>query len=208
MHIPLSCHRLIFAGVLLSVLPWSAPLQETRQETGLRPKPPPRDPKLREELLQERFLGAWQLARVTYKDVPMRTSDVVGYMLVLPDYLSIELHLVMKTMHPSALDQPFFQSGTYRWHFVGEMQLETSSLIGATNITETEQWTFDTPGSKRLFNMLLTADTLVLERRGESKLEFRKLPRLPFPGQPELDRKRANEDETPKDKGDEPDDGR
>ena len=86
--------------------------------------------------------------------------------------------------------------------------LETSSLIGTTNITESELWTFETPGSKRLFNMLLTGDTLVLERSGESRLEFRKLPRLPFPGQTELDRKRAKEDEAPKDERKDPEDGR
>ena len=55
-------------------------------------------------------------------------------------------------------------------------------MIGCTNINIVERWDFDPPGTRTTFEMVLNESTLVLERPGDSRLVFRKLPRLPFPG--------------------------
>jgi len=99
-------------------------------------------------------------------------------------YLAMELHLVLPTRHATASDQPFFQNGIRRWRFDGDLSLETSALIGCTNINPAERWDFDRVGKKTTFAMVLNETELVLERPGDSRLTFRKLPRLPFPGDP------------------------
>jgi hypothetical protein len=168
---------LIAALVLAALLPQSPP-----QETGLRPGAPPRNPDELKRSLEEQLLGAWQLTGVIHKDVPQANSTFSGYMLVLPDHLSIDMHLVMRSQHPSEQDMPFFQSGVHRWRIAGPMQLETSSLIGTSNVNDLEAWTFEVPNVKRVFSMVLKADTLVLDRKGESRMTFRKIPRMPYPG--------------------------
>jgi hypothetical protein len=96
----------------------------------------------------------------------------------------MELHLVMPTAHAASSDQPFFQSAIRRWRLVGDGRLETSALIGNTNINAPERWNFDRPGQKTTFEFTFTPTQLVLERPGDSRLTFRKLPTLPFPGDP------------------------
>lgn len=171
----------LISGALLALLPWSATLQE--QETGLRPRVPPRDPALLAELMHERIQGCWQLTRVVYKDQPILASNFAGYMIVTSDHLSIDLHLLLNEAFAGPAARPFFQSGIHRWRFAGENNLETSSLIGTTNVTENLLWTFEKPGTIRNFQLNLTSTTISLERPGESRMEFRKMPNLPFPGQ-------------------------
>jgi hypothetical protein len=171
-------HVSLFAAVaLFALLPQGPP-----QETGLRPGTPPRNPDELKRSLEEQLEGAWQLTGVVHKDVPQTNSTFSGYMLVLPDYLSIDMHLLMKTLHPSGQDMPFFQSGVHRWRIAGPALLETSSLIGTSNVNDWEAWTFEVPNVKRVFSMVLNGNTLVLDRKGESRMTFRKLPRLPYPG--------------------------
>jgi len=150
-------------------------------ETGLRPEPPPRDPQAFQRSLEERLQGAWQLVGVTYRNVPQTNSSIAGYMLVLPDYLSIEMHLMMRSQYED-VERPFFQSGTHRWRVTPQGTLETSSLIGNNNVNDAETWRLEPPGTKRTFQMVLNGASLVLERKGESRMTFRKLPRLPYPG--------------------------
>jgi hypothetical protein len=163
-------------------------------QTGLRPEPLPRDPDAIQRTLEERLQGAWQLVGVTYQDVQQVNSSLAGYMLVLPEYLSIEMHLMMRSQFKAEFDRPFFQSGVHRWRIVQPMQLETSSLIGNSNVNDYESWLFETPGTKRTFQMVLNETSLVLERRGESRMTFKKLPRLPYPGRTlEFDKEQREE---------------
>jgi hypothetical protein len=184
-------HTCLLAIALLALLP-----QNPAQDTGLRPEPPPRDPEERRRSLEQQLEGAWQLVGVTYRDVPQQNSTFSGFMLVLPDYLSIDLHMLMKSSRPSEHDQPFFQSGVHRWRIAGPAQLETSSLIGTSNINDWESWTFEVPNVKRVFSMTFNGNMLVLDRKGESRMTFRKLERLPYPGrvlESEQERKREAE---------------
>lgn len=183
-------HASLFAVLaLLAFLP-----QDPPQATGLRPAAPPRDPEQRKRLLEEQLEGAWQLTGVVYREVPQVNSTFSGYMLVLPDYLSIDMHLLMRSFVPSGQDQPFFQSGVHRWRISGPATLETSSLIGTSNVNDREAWTFEVPNVKRLFSMVLNGDTLVLDRQGESRMTFRRLPRLPYPGRVLESEKERRED--------------
>lgn len=180
---------------LLAALLLALPSQNPPQETGVRPSAPPRDPEERRRSLEEQLLGAWQLVGVTYRDVPQQNSTFSGYMLVLPDYLSIDLHMLMKSKHPSESDQPFFQSGVHRWRIVGATKLETSSLIGTSNVNDWEAWTFEVPNVKRNFTLNFNGSILVLDRENESRMTFRKLPRMPYPGrvlESELENKRED----------------
>jgi hypothetical protein len=179
----------VAGSLLLALVPWGA---GTQQQEGFRPRQLPRDAAEREALLTERLCGAWQLTAATYQNEEVGGLDRAGYLLAQPGYLSLELHLVMRSTWAVDSEQPFFQSGTYRWRFLGGTRLETSLLIGCTNISETERWDFEQPGQLRTYEMTLTETTLVLERGGESRLVFKKLPALPFPGpqQPGFDRKR------------------
>lgn len=182
-------HCLIAALALAALLPQGPP-----QDTGLRPDAPPRNPDELKRSLEEQLQGAWQLTAVVHKEVPQTNSTFSGYMLVLPDHLSIDMHLVMKSQHPSGQDMPFFQSGVHRWRIAGPMQLETSSLIGTSNVNDWEAWTFEVPNVKRVFSMVLKQDTLILDRKGESRMTFRKIPRLPYPGRT-LESEKEREDE-------------
>lgn len=150
--------------------------------TGIRPEPPKRDPDAIQRTMEERLLGAWQLVSVVYQGVPQDNSSVAGYMLVLPDYLSIEMHLLMRSQFQRELDRPYFQSGTHRWRVLPPTMLETSSLIANSNVNDYEAWRFESPGTKRTFQMVLHENSLVLERAGESRMTFKRLPRLPYPG--------------------------
>lgn len=183
---------MLFAAVaLLALLP-----QEKPQDTGLRPGVPPRDPDELVRSLEEQLEGAWQLIGVVHKDVPQTKSTFSGYMLVLPDYLSIDMHLVMRTQVLREEDRPYFQSGVHRWRIPGPAQLECSSLIGTSNINDWEAWTFEVPNVKRTFSMVFNGDTLVLDRKGESRMTFRKLQHMPYPGRTlELDLERKKEAE-------------
>lgn len=179
---------LALALVLAGVVPQD-------RQTGLRPEPPARDPDAIQRTMEERLVGAWQLIGVTYDNVPQVKSSIAGYMLVLPDYLSIEMHLLMRSALFQDDQRPFFQSGVHRWRIVNSTMLETSSLIGNGNVNDFESWTFEQPGVKRTFQMVLNEGSLVLERRGESRMTFRKLPRLPFPGRDLEFRKRMRQEE-------------
>jgi len=152
------------------------------QDTGLRPAPPARDPESIKQSYEEQLLGAWQLVGVTYQNVPQTQAGVAGYMLVLPDYLSIELHVMLRSNLDRGREHPFFQSGMHRWRIAGPTLLETSTLIGNGNVNDLEDWTFEAPGTKRTFRMVLHESSLVLEREGESRMVFKRLPRMPFPG--------------------------
>lgn len=171
-----------FAGcsLLLAVLPWSSSLQES----GFHGKPPPRNPTERAAERSASLLGAWQLVSASIQGSKVPALDAAGYLLVVEDYLSMELHLVLPTSQASGSEQPFFQSATRRWRFTSDSRLETSALIGNTNLNPTERWDFDRPGMKVLYQVVLSEVQLVLERPGDSKLTFRRLPRLPFPGDP------------------------
>lgn len=173
-------HPSLTTLLALALVAAGATPQEPR--TGIRPEPPKRDPDAIQRTMEERLLGAWQLVSVVYQGVPQNNSSVAGYMLVLPDYLSIEMHLLMRSQFQRELDRPYFQSGTHRWRILQPTMLETSSLIGNSNVNDFEAWLFETPGTKRTFQMVLNENSLVLERAGESRMTFKRLPRLPYPG--------------------------
>ena len=170
-------------SLLLAALPWaSAPF--TQDESGFHTKPPPQNPQERLAQRTEQLLGTWQLVSARVGGSTVAALDASGYLLVVEDYLSMEVHMVMPTQLATSSDQPFFQSAIRRWRFVGDLRLETSALIGNTNINEAERWDFERPGNKTLFDIVLSPTQLVLERPGDSRLVFKKLPKLPFPGEP------------------------
>lgn len=189
---------LLVALALAVLLPQGPP-----QDTGLQPEAPPRNPEELKRSLEERLEGAWQLTGVVYRNVPQANSTFSGYMLVLPDYLSIDMHLLMKSQHPSGEDHPFFQSAVHRWRIAGPALLETSSLIGTSNVNDLESWTFEPPQVKRVFSMVLKEDTLILDRKGESRMTFRKLARMPYPGRI-LESEKERKDEERERKQDKP----
>jgi len=182
--------HLLAVLALIVLLPQGPP-----QEPGLRPEAPPRDPDEHKRSVEEQLVGAWQLTGVLYRDVTQVNSTFAGYMLVLPDYLSIDMHLLMRSQNRGDKDQPFFQSGVHRWRLTGPTVLETSSLIGSSNVNDWEAWTFEVPHVKRTFAMVLSGDSLVLERKGESRMTFRRLPKLPYPGRVLQSEKERKEEE-------------
>jgi len=184
-------------SLLLAALPWSS-ARRPQEQGGFHIKPPPQNPEERLAQRTEQLLGTWQLvsARIGGSTVP--ALDVAGYLLVVEDYLSMELHLVMPTQYATNAVQPFFQSAIRRWRFAGDLRLETSALIGNTNINEAERWDFEPPGNTTIFDMVLSPTQLVLERPGYSRLVFKKLPKLPFPGTPEERMNKGAEPPKPK----------
>ncbi len=174
----------VLAGcsLFLAALPWAgAPF--TQDESGFHTKPPPQNPQERLAQRTEQMLGTWQLVSAKVAGSNVAALDASGYLLVVEDYLSMEVHMVMPTQLAVSSDQPFFQSAIRRWRFVGDLRLETSALIGNTNINEAERWDFERPGNKTIFDIVLSPTQLVLERPGDSRLVFRKLPKLPYPGE-------------------------
>src|SRR5688500_13610570 len=147
-------------SLLLAALPWSS-APHARQESGFHQKPPPRDPELRMAQRNEMLLGVWQLTSARIQGSAVAALDVAGYLLVVEDYLAMELHLVLPTAHAIDSDQPFFQSAVRRWRLTGDSRLETSALIGNTNLNEAERWDFERPGSKTIFHVVLSETQLV-----------------------------------------------
>lgn len=169
---------LLGASCLLALCPWIRPVGPA----GPGPQEPRRIP--REERIQlasERLHGAWQLVSCQLGGVNVTGGSAAGYLLVQPEYLALEVHLSLPSSTGSGSNQPFFQSGTFRWRLSAETTLETSTLIGNTNIGEDERWDFEAPGTKRSMVAVVTDTSLTLERPGESRMVFRRLARLPYP---------------------------
>ncbi len=177
--------RCLLAGCLLIALaPWTAHPQDPPRE-GSDTQEDLRSPaavRRRLDVVRERFEGAWQLTRATLRGLTLPHGANAGYMLVMPDYLAIEIHLEAPPLPRTSAPPPFFQSGMSRWRLTAENQIETFALIGNTNMNPDDAIRFEPPGNRRMLVATISESMVVLERPGESRLEFRRLPGLPFPG--------------------------
>ena len=175
----LSCRLpcLLAAAALLAwpALPQDPPERDQRWPFGLEKEI---------ERLNEGIVGPWQLVSA---EMPTRAIDpgrVKGYLLVMEGYLSLEVHLQAVKSLPDTLGL-FFQTGTHRWRVNEQAKIETHSLIGMHNFTFDEEPEFQPPGERKTFEVQLDEDRLTLRKPGDSTLVFRRLGKLPFPGQPE-----------------------
>lgn len=134
--------------------------------------------------LGELLVGAWQLERIESAQMPLSPGDVVGYALFLDGYMALEIHGVSRVGLEYSEGQ-FFQSGFHRYVLDGLGGLETSSLIGVTNLTEDETIIFQSPGDRRRFRASISEERLTLVRSDGTTFRFMKLGKLPFPGQAE-----------------------
>ncbi len=177
----------LLAGCLLLAFSSWMPRSQTPAQEGTEAQEVPRHrigQQARMEVLRKRFEGAWQLSRATLRGVTLPARDCAGYMIVLPEHLAIEVHILAPPDREGRVPPPFFQSGMSRWRLVSEAQLETYSLIGNTNINPDDAYRFESPGSRRTMVATIGESMVVLERPGVSRLEFRRLPGLPFPARP------------------------
>ena len=118
----------------------------------------------RVEEMQEEILGLWKITRMRNQVGVFQDKDLVGYMLVTPEHLSLEFHVLN---YPK--DQGFegfeelFQTGIHEWKFTSMAELEMVGLIGTDGTTGT--WPeFEAPGKKRLFRIQLGGGQMRLER--------------------------------------------
>lgn len=155
-----------------------------------RQDPPERDEKwpfgLEREIerLNEGLVGPWQLVSAQMQTRAVDPGRVKGYLLVMEGYLSLEVHLQAVQSLPDTLGL-FFQSGTHRWRVNEQAKIETYSLIGTHNFTFDEDPEFQPPGQRSTFEIQLAEERLTLRKPGESTLVFKRLGKLPFPGQAE-----------------------
>ena len=134
------------------------------------------------ERIAEEILGPWQVVSAEFQTASLPKGSATGYALFVPGYLSLEVHMRMPSQVPGRSGL-YFQTGTHRWRLNSAGRMETFSLIGTHNFTFDAQEEFQPPGQRRLFDVTLDGDQLLLVRTGETRLVLRRLGVLPFPGE-------------------------
>jgi hypothetical protein len=154
------------------------------QERGQEPAPEPdwrTQPELKAQYYREQLLGAWQLTRAKRGSEAFVGGKAAGYALFTEGFMALGLHVASSVS--TAFDGTFFQTGIHRWQIDTAARLETSSLIGTTSFTPDEIARFEPHGTRRLYELVLNANELVLRRSdGSSELTFMRLKGLGFPG--------------------------
>lgn len=186
MTTPISRRNLGALGLL------SAPLLLSRLAHGSPPsiggqdedEPTMSRRQLRLAQVSHRFLGVWQLTAARFSGMRLGGKGAAGYLLVTPGHMALEVHMLVDATSDRDNPNPTFQSGIFRWRFVTDTELQTTSLIGNTNITRDGQWRFQQPGGGGSRLAVVTESTLLLEQKEKSRLEFRRVPELPFPALP------------------------
>ncbi|MCK6445874.1 MAG: hypothetical protein L6Q99_05725 [Planctomycetes bacterium] len=167
--------------IVLALVPWNLQTPTTQDPSAQEPKPFPLSDSAVAATLGEQIQGAWQLERIDSPLVPLMPADTEGYALFHDGYMALELHGIT----PMGLDDSdgeFFQTGFHRYSLDGTGGMETSSLIGVTNLTDDEDIQFQPAGDRRRFRVSLLGEKLTLERTDGTRLFFQKLGKLPFPG--------------------------
>jgi len=126
------------------------------------------------EEMQNEILGLWKITRMRTQVGVFQDKELVGFMLVAPDHLSLEFH-VENFPQDQGLDgfELLFQSGIHDWRFSSMAELELVSVIGTDGTTG--QWpSFESPGKKRLFRIQLGGGQMRLER-GNTQLDLSRM---------------------------------
>lgn len=130
--------------------------------------------------VRESILGAWQLTRGEIPDLGVAGGGVAGYALFMEGYMSLEIHAYGNTAPDS--QNTFFQTGTHRWKLADNGTLETYSLIGTHNITEDEEYDFESPGQRRTYKVRIDNDEMVMEKADRTaRMTFKRLGKLRYP---------------------------
>jgi hypothetical protein len=127
------------------------------------------------------ILGAWQLTKGEIPDLGTAGSGVVGYAMFIDGYMSLEIHVLANSGRN--YQDPNFQSGTHRWKIGDTSLLESFSLIGAHNSSDTVgEFDFEPPGIRREYKVEIDGDRLTLLRTDRKvRLTFMRLGKLRFP---------------------------
>ena len=128
----------------------------------------------RVEEMKDEILGLWEIRRMRTQSGVFQDNALVGYMLIAPDYLSLEFHIeeFSKDRGLEGIEM-LFQSGIHEWKFSSLAELEMVSVIGTDGTTG--QWPeFEAPGKKRQFRIQIGGGQMRLER-GNLQLDLVRL---------------------------------
>ena len=110
----------------------------------------------------EKLLGAWQLTKITAKDLTQARRQETGVLLITPDYASFEVHIAWNDPVGGFSDWQF-QSGTHRFELDAHSHMQLTSVIGSA-FNEDGQLEFEPTGAVRSYRVNVNPPSLVLTR--------------------------------------------
>ena len=135
--------------------------------------------------LRQDLLGTWQLQRAQLSTQAYEGRDCGGYMLVLPEYLSMHTGFSRLNNKDPRPKPPTFASGTHRWTYdEGRLLLVMSALVAVNDMNDAARLEYEPAGTQREYAVDLAGDDLTLTRAGAVRLDFRRVGPATFPEPP------------------------
>lgn len=175
--------KLVLASLvaLAAAAPWVgslAPTQSPEQDAPPKPDAPrrgqPWGTDAEAKRIRESFVGAWRLNSVVRGTSSYSGENCDGYMLVMPDVLSMQLRVAKPTTAVAGAMLEGFSAGTYRWSY--DPTLLKIVIHTAMAVSDFEgDLTWEPAGAQREFEVIFIDDQLSLVRRGEAEFHFARI---------------------------------
>lgn len=184
--------KLVLASLvtLAAVAPWVASLAQT--QAPKQDPAPKRDAPRREQpwgteaeakRIRESFVGAWRLTSVVRGTSSYSGENCDGYMLVMPDMLSMQLRVAKPTTALPGAMLEGFSAGTYRWSYDPTLlKVVIHTALAVSDLEGPLQW--ERAGAQREYEVIFVDDQLSLVRRGDAEFNFTRIKPRPEPGAP------------------------
>ena len=175
--------KLVLASLvtLAAIAPWVGSLAQTpapKQDPAPKRDGPRREQPWGTEAeakrIRESFVGAWRLTSVVRGTSSYSGENCDGYMLVMPEMLSMQLRVAKPTtVLPGAVLEGF-SAGTYRWSYDPTLlKVVIHTAMAVSDLEGNLQW--ERAGAQREFEVIFVDDQLSLVRRGEAEFNFTRI---------------------------------
>lgn len=138
----------------------------------------------------QQMQGIWRIQRMEWEGTVWQGQQLEGIALIDAGHLSIEINADV-SFDPDD-GSIVHQSGIFRYRFNELGELETTTLIGLSNIEDTAYFVTAEPGEVRTFRVRLTNEILILERLG-TRITMRRLPQPNPPFHDRVERQKQRE---------------
>lgn len=128
--------------------------------------------------LSRELNGAWRLVRVIDVDNPIQSALMAGFAMITDGYISFVIEAEANAFDAFDVD-PLFQVGVHHLRFNQMLQLQTSTIIGHSNLEGT--FSYEEAGILREFEVTVLGNTLTLLRPNGSRLLFQRAENAVFP---------------------------
>ena len=135
------------------------------------------------ERMEKEIQGLWKVERLRLENQQFQGSEMVGYLLAAPGYVSFEFHM-QNFPNDGGFDgyELLFQTGIHNYRFTPLGEMEMFGMIGTSNLNSNEA-DFEPPGQRRVYQIKLTGDHMTLERT-ESGMVLTRISRPPHTSEP------------------------